>query len=81
MRRTISAAALFITSGAAAAAVVGGPAVVVDGDTFGIAGEGIRMFGVDAPERSQTCSREVEAWQQWRGRSRDRHLKSFVKNS
>ena len=33
-----------------------GPARVVDGDTIDIAGQRIRLEGIDAPEQSQTCS-------------------------
>jgi len=28
---------------------------VIDGDTFDLAGERIRLFGIDAPERGQSC--------------------------
>lgn len=34
-----------------------GAAVVVDGDTLDIAGERVRLEGVDAPEMSQSCQR------------------------
>lgn len=40
---------------AAAAVEVTGPAKVVDGDTVEVAGERIRLFGIDAPESKQTC--------------------------
>ncbi len=33
-----------------------GPARVVDGDTIVIAGERIRLHGIDAPELKQTCT-------------------------
>ena len=32
-----------------------GPARVIDGDTIVIAGERIRLHGIDAPEMKQTC--------------------------
>jgi endonuclease YncB( thermonuclease family) len=35
---------------------VAGPADVIDGDTLAIAGQHIRLFGIDAPEAGQTCS-------------------------
>ncbi len=51
------AAIFFIAcvSWSAAAADIAGPARVIDGDTIVIAGTHIRLFGVDAPERKQTC--------------------------
>ena len=38
-----------------ALADISGPARVIDGDSIEIAGERIRIHGIDAPERSQTC--------------------------
>ena len=38
-----------------AVADVTGPAYVIDGDTIMIAGERIRLHGIDAPEIKQTC--------------------------
>lgn len=32
-----------------------GLAVVIDGDTIKVNGERVRLFGIDAPEASQTC--------------------------
>ncbi len=40
---------------ALASEVITGPARVVDGDTLEIAGERIRLHGIDAPETNQTC--------------------------
>jgi len=39
-----------------------GRASVVDGDTIELAGERIRIWGVDAPEARQTCTRGPETW-------------------
>jgi len=39
-----------------ALADVTGPARIVDGDTIEIAGERIRLHGIDAPEAKQTCA-------------------------
>jgi endonuclease YncB( thermonuclease family) len=39
-----------------AAADISGSAVVIDGDTIDVAGERIRLHGIDAPERRQVCT-------------------------
>ncbi len=39
-----------------ALAEISGPARVIDGDTLEVAGERIRLYGIDAPEKDQTCS-------------------------
>jgi endonuclease YncB( thermonuclease family) len=44
------------------AATVTGQATVVDGDTLEIEGRRIRLFGIDAPESTQTCDRNGESW-------------------
>lgn len=36
--------------------------MVVDGDTLTLDGERVRLWGVDAPERDQTCERATEAF-------------------
>jgi endonuclease YncB( thermonuclease family) len=48
--------------GPLAARAIDGPAQVVDGDTLTLAGERIRLFGVDAPEARQMCERDGEPW-------------------
>lgn len=45
----------WISVALAAQVAFAGPAVVVDGDTLHVGGERVRLFGVDAPELSQTC--------------------------
>jgi endonuclease YncB( thermonuclease family) len=47
---------------AQATSVLTGTAHVIDGDTIVVAGEHIRLEGIDAPERKQTCQREGKAW-------------------
>lgn len=39
-----------------------GTARVVDGDTLVIADGDVRLFGIDAPELSQTCERNGQKW-------------------
>jgi len=34
---------------------VTGPATVISGDTLVVAGQRIRLYGIDAPEKGQTC--------------------------
>ena len=41
---------------------VAGPAQVVDGDTLAVAGQRVRLHGVDAPEANQLCERGGQPW-------------------
>lgn len=42
---------------------IAGPAAAVDGDTIVIAGQPVRLWGIDAPEADQTCQDlDGEAW-------------------
>ena len=47
-------AALILASPAAAADIIG-TATVIDGDTIRIGATKIRLYGIDAPEKRQTC--------------------------
>ena len=42
--------------------VVEGPARIIDGDTIDVAGERIRLHGIDAPESAQTCVADGVTW-------------------
>lgn len=44
------------------ASEITGRAYVIDGDTLDIAGTRIRLFGMDAVEKSQYCARTYERW-------------------
>ena len=46
----------------AAQADVSGRARVIDGDTLEVAGTHVRLFGIDALERSQTCDTPHGEW-------------------
>jgi endonuclease YncB( thermonuclease family) len=56
-RRSVALAMLVLagTPAVAAAQEITGPAVVIDGDSLRVGGTEVRLFGVDAPELSQTC--------------------------
>ncbi len=46
---------LLMVSSPAVAEVLRGPATVVDGDTLRVAGQAVRIHGIDTPEHDQTC--------------------------
>lgn len=41
---------------------ISGRAKIIDGDSLEIAGAGVRLFGIDAPEGRQTCTRDGREW-------------------
>lgn len=59
----LSVAALSVPIGDAKAQIIYGNASAVDGDTLDIGGGRVRLFGIDAPERNQTCQRASGAWE------------------
>ena len=61
MRTTALFAVLLLLPLTAAADITGKPRVI-DGDTIAIAGQRIRLHGIDAPESKQTCLAEGRRW-------------------
>ena len=55
-------AALLLLIPTIALADITGTATVIDGDTIEVAGERIRLHGIDAPETGQTCRAGGKVW-------------------
>jgi endonuclease YncB( thermonuclease family) len=62
MKRFLLVLALSALPACAPAQEMSGPASPVDGDSFELTGTGVRLFGIDAPEGRQTCTRNGTAW-------------------
>src|SRR5699024_7119864 len=54
-RWAIVVALLALGGGPAPASDLSGPARLVDGDTIEVAGQSVRLHGIDAPETAQQC--------------------------
>ena len=60
MRPLVLAAVLLATP--VHAQTVSGSAEIIDGDSLSVSGISVRLFGIDAPEGTQTCNRSGTAW-------------------
>jgi endonuclease YncB( thermonuclease family) len=58
----VVAALMPAVASAQATSFLTGPARVIDGDTIIVAGEPVRLEGIDAPERKQSCKRDGRPW-------------------
>jgi len=47
---------------ASAQQIISGPGRAKDGDTLMVGDTDVRLFGIDAPEFDQTCTRDGQAW-------------------
>ncbi|MDE8652253.1 thermonuclease family protein [Novosphingobium album (ex Liu et al. 2023)] len=61
MRFVLALLAFLIPFGAQAQ-IISGKAIAVDGDSLEMSGARIRLFGIDAPEKGQTCRRDGADW-------------------
>lgn len=59
----LSVAVLVPLAGEAKAQIIYGNPSAIDGDTLDFGGGRVRLFGIDAPERSQTCQRASGSWE------------------
>jgi len=62
MSRLLIALALIALPACAPAQEMSGQPTPIDGDSFGLTGTGVRLFGIDAPEGRQSCTRDGAAW-------------------
>ena len=62
MRSALAIVGLIVCVASAAQADVRGRPRVIDGHTIEIAGEPIRLFGIEAPARDQSCTRDGRSW-------------------
>lgn len=59
---TLAAAALGVQHGCTAEERIAGKPKIIDGDSFEIGTTQVRLFGVDAPEGRQSCTRAERPW-------------------
>ena len=65
LRLVLALVSFLILSISVAVADVTGKPRVIDGDTIEIAGERIRLHGIDAPESKQTCADKTGREWRW----------------
>src|SRR5688572_1292803 len=62
MFRPALAIVLAASTAASSGTVVSGNAKAIDGDSLTVGGHEVRLFGIDAPEFGQTCTRNGQSW-------------------
>lgn len=62
MTRCLSLVLLLVASASAAAAPLSGIGRSIDGDSLMVGQREVRLFGIDAPEFTQTCTRKGQPW-------------------
>jgi endonuclease YncB( thermonuclease family) len=62
MARSLPFVLLVLVGGSATAASLSGVGRSIDGDSLMVGQQEVRLFGIDAPELSQTCTRDAKAW-------------------
>lgn len=64
VRRTFYdlAEGLLLTDHAGSREAIAGGARIIDGDTLDLNGTRVRLYGIDAPERAQTCRHGAQEW-------------------
>lgn len=62
LRGTLAAFLLTFLATPSSAQSIIGQATAVDGDSLSVGGMSVRIFGIDAPEGKQTCSKDGSEW-------------------
>ena len=62
MHKFAAALLLLASTPALGQTSLSGHAEVIDGDSLTVGGLSVRLYGIDAPEGTQTCTKEGQAW-------------------